>query len=100
MKLVSPKTLLASLLGIAFIVIKIVTFDGVGDLAWIGLMTYWTINGLIVAFSQEAYDEDVKKSISGKSPVSGPVRQICVYCRGYSNDPALSFCFSVGSLSC
>lgn len=67
MKLVSPKTLLASLLGIAFIVIKIVTFDGVGDLAWIGLMTYWTINGLIVAFSQEAYDEDVKKAYQGKA---------------------------------
>lgn len=67
MKMVSPKTLLASLLGIAFIVIKIVTFDGVGDLAWIGLMAYWTINGLIVAFSQEAYDEDVKKAYQGKA---------------------------------
>lgn len=35
MKLVSPKNLLVSLLGCAFVVLKIVTFDGVADLFWI-----------------------------------------------------------------
>ena len=67
MKLVSPKTLLASLLGLTFVVMKVMTFDGVSDLFWIGLFGYWTIKGFIVAFSQEAYDDDVKKAYQGKA---------------------------------
>lgn len=67
MKLVSPKTLLASLLGVAFIVMKVMTFDGVSDLLWIGFFGYLTIKGFIVAFSQEAYDDDVKKAYQGKA---------------------------------
>ena len=67
MKLVSLKTLLAVLLGIAFIIVKIVTFEDIFDLAWIGLIGYWTVNGLVVAFSQEAYDEDVKKAEQGRA---------------------------------
>ena len=66
MKLVSPKTLLASLMGVAFVVMKVMTFDGVSDLFWIGLFGYWTIKGFIVAFSQEAYNDDVKKRIRAK----------------------------------
>ena len=67
MKLVSPKTLLASLMGVAFVVMKVMTFDGVSDLFWIGLFGYWTINGFIVAFSKEAYNDDVKKAYQGKA---------------------------------
>ena len=67
MKLVSPKTLLASLLGIVLIIVKIVTFDDMFDLAWIGLIGYLTIKGLVIAFSREAYDEDVKEAYQGKA---------------------------------
>lgn len=45
MKLVSPKTLMASLLGIAFIIIKIKFFDGILDLIWIALFGYLIIKG-------------------------------------------------------
>ncbi|MGN0313778.1 MAG: hypothetical protein ACI4EG_03185 [Fusicatenibacter sp.] len=67
MKLVSPKTLLAALFGILFIIMKVVTFDGLQDLFWIAFFGYLTIKGLIVAFSQEAYDEDVRKAYQGKA---------------------------------
>lgn len=67
MKLVSPKTLLACLLGIVFIIMKVMTFDGLQDLFWIVFSGYLTIKGLIVAFSREAYDEDVKKAYQGKA---------------------------------
>jgi len=67
MKLVSPKTLLACLLGFVFIIMKVMTFDGLQDLFWIVFLGYLTIKGLIVAFSQEAYDEDVKKAYQGKA---------------------------------
>ena len=67
MKLVSPKTLLACLLCIVFIIMKVMTFDGLQDLFWIIFLGYLTIKGLIVAFSQEAYDEDVKKAYQGKA---------------------------------
>lgn len=67
MKLVSPKTLLASLLALVFVIIKVMTFDGLQDLYWIVFFGYLTIKALIVAFSQEAYDEDVKKAYQGKA---------------------------------
>ena len=67
MKLISPKTLLSSLLVVAFIVIKVITFDGINDLFWIGFFVYLTIKGLHVAFSQEAYDEDMKQAYQGKA---------------------------------
>lgn len=66
MKLVSPKTLLASLLGCTFVVIKVITFDGLSDMFWIILIGYLSVKGLITAFSQEAYDEDVKQAQQGK----------------------------------
>lgn len=66
MKLVSPKTLLASLLGCAFVVIKVMRFDGFPDLFWIIFIGYMSIKGLVTAFSQEAYDEDVKQAQYGK----------------------------------
>jgi len=67
MKLVSQKNLLASLLGIALIAIKIMTFDGLHDLVWIALLGYLVIQSLTVAFSREAYDEDVKQALQGKA---------------------------------
>ena len=62
MKLVSPKTLLASLLGCAFVVLKVINFDSFPDLYWIISIGYMSVKGLITAFSQEAYDEDVKQA--------------------------------------
>ena len=62
MKVVSPKTLLASLFGIAFVVIKIKTFNGLQDLIWISFVCFWVIKGLVVAFSQKAYDEDLEET--------------------------------------
>ena len=67
MKLVSPKTLMASLLGIAFVVYKVMTFDGLQDLFWIVLFGYLTIKALNIAFSQEAYDEDVKQTYQARA---------------------------------
>lgn len=61
MKLVSPKTLLASVLGIAFVVFKMMTFDGFADLFWILFIGYLTIKAVITAFSRQAHDADVKK---------------------------------------
>jgi hypothetical protein len=66
MKLVSPKNLLVSLLGCAFVVLKAMTFDGFPDLFWIIFIGYLSIKGLATAFSQEAYDEDVKQAQYGK----------------------------------
>ena len=59
MKLVSPKALLASLLGIVFVIAKAMTFDGILDLLWMVAFGYFTIKGLTIAFSQKAYDEDM-----------------------------------------
>lgn len=67
MKLVSLKNLLVSLLGYAFVVIKVMTFDGLPDLFWIIFIGYLSLKGLITAFSQEAYDEDVKQAQQVKS---------------------------------
>lgn len=66
MKLVSPKTLLASLLGCAFVIMKVVTFDGPADLLWIISMGYLTVKALVTAFSKEAYNEDVARARQGK----------------------------------
>jgi len=70
MKLVSPKTLTASLLGVAFVIYKVKTFDGAVDLFWIIFLGYLTVKGLNVAFSQEAYDEDVRQAYQGKAMYS------------------------------
>ena len=66
MKLVSPKTLLVSLLGCAVVVMKVVTFDGLPDLFWIIFIGYMSVKGLVTAFSQEVYDEDVNQAQQGK----------------------------------
>ena len=65
MKLVSPRTLLASLLGCTFVVMKVMTFDGLPDMFWIIFIGYISVKGLVTAFSQKAYDEDVKKARQG-----------------------------------
>ena len=67
MKLVSPKTLLASLMGVAFMIYKVMTFDGAVDLFWIILFGYLTVKGLNIAFSREAYEEDVRQAYQGKA---------------------------------
>ncbi|WP_295765833.1 hypothetical protein [uncultured Oscillibacter sp.] len=66
MKLISLKSLLTALMGCAFVVIKAVTFDGLADMVWIILFGYLSVKCLVTAFSQEAYDEDVKQARQGK----------------------------------
>ena len=66
MKLVSPKTLLASLLGCTFVVMKVMTFDWLVDMFWIILIGYLTVKAIVTAFSQEAYDEDIRQAQQGK----------------------------------
>ncbi len=66
MELVSPKALLASLLGILFVIAKAMTVDGIHDLLWMVAFGYFTIKGLTIAFSQKAHDEDVKEAYRRK----------------------------------
>lgn len=66
MKLVSPKNLLVSLLGCAFVVLKIVTFDGIVDLFWILFIGYLSVKCLAAGLSQEAYDKDIKQAQQAK----------------------------------
>lgn len=61
MKSVSPQTLLASLLGCVFVVLKVMTFDGFPDLFWIIFFGYLSAKGLFTAFSQKACAEDAKR---------------------------------------
>ena len=67
MKLVSAKNLLASLLGMAFVLYKVMTFDELFDLYWICFIGYLSIKGLIAAFSQKAYDEDIQTATQKKA---------------------------------
>ena len=46
MKLISAKNLLASLLGMAFVLYKVMTFDELFDLYWICFIGYLSIKGL------------------------------------------------------
>lgn len=62
MKLISPKTLLVSLLGCTFVVMRVVNFDGLPDMFMIIFIGYMSVKGLVTAFSQEACDEDVKQA--------------------------------------
>ena len=65
-KLASPKNLLVSLLGCAFAVLKIVTFDGIVDLFWILFIGYLSVKCLAAGLSQEAYDKDIKQAQQAK----------------------------------
>lgn len=67
MKLVSPKTLVASLLCAVLVVIKIGSIDEISDLFWVVLLGYLIVKGLYVSFSQKAYDEDMKQARQGKA---------------------------------
>ena len=67
MKLISAKNLLASLLGMAFVIYKVMTFDDLFDLYWICFTWYLSIKGLIAAFSQKAYDKDIQTATQKKA---------------------------------
>ena len=67
MKLVSVKNLLASLLGIGYVFYKVMTFDELFDLYWICFIGFLSIKGLIAAFSQKAYDEDIQTATQKKA---------------------------------
>ena len=66
MKLVSPKTFLAALLGFAFIAIKVINFDDLLDLYWIVFIGCLSVKALTTAFSQKAYDKDQEEAYQGK----------------------------------
>jgi len=66
MKVVSWKTLFATILGLVFIIYKLFNFDGIVDVLWIVIFIRLVVKGFKVAFSQEAYDEDVKHAEEGK----------------------------------
>ena len=67
MKLISAKNLLASLLGIGYVLYKVMTFDELFDLYWICFIGFLSIKGLIAAFSQKAYDEDIQTATQKKA---------------------------------
>ena len=67
MKLISAKNLLASLLGMAFVIYKVMTFDELFDLYWICFIGFLSIKGLIAAFSQKAYDKDIQTATQKKA---------------------------------
>lgn len=67
MKLVSAKNLLASLLGMAFVLYKVMTFNELFDLYWICFIGFLSIKCLIAAFSQKAYDEDINTATQKKA---------------------------------
>lgn len=90
MKLVSPKNLLVSLLGCAFVVLKIVTFDGVADLFWILFIGYLSVKCLAAGLSQEAYDKDIKQAQQAKVLYRDLIWEICIRCGRYP-DPSSPF---------
>lgn len=61
MKLISPKTALASLLGCAFVAMKLIYFRDLSDLPIIIVVGYISVRGLYVAFSQAAYEEEERE---------------------------------------
>ena len=61
MKLISPKTALASLLGCAFVTMKLIYFRDLSDLPIIIVVGYISVRGLYVAFSPAAYEEEERE---------------------------------------
>ena len=61
MKLISPKTALASLLGCAFVTMKLIYFRDFSDLPIIIVVGYISVRGLYVAFSPAAYEEEERE---------------------------------------
>ena len=61
MKLISPKTALASLLGCAFVAVKLIYFRDLSDLPIIIVVGYVSVRGLYVAFSPAAYEEEERE---------------------------------------
>lgn len=61
MKLISPKTALESLLGCAFVAMKLIYFRDLSDLPIIIVVGYVSVRGLYVAFSPAAYEEEERE---------------------------------------
>ena len=61
MKLISPKTALASLLGCTFVAMKLIYFRDLSDLPMIIVVGYVSLRGLYVAFSKAAYEEEERE---------------------------------------
>jgi len=64
MKVVSWKSLFASVFGIGMVLYRIKIFDGFFDILWIGLFGYLTVKCLMVSFSKQEYDEDMRRAES------------------------------------
>lgn len=62
MKIVSPKTFIVSLLSGILVLYKVLSIDDFTDILLIILMGYLTIKGMQVAFSQESYEQDVRRT--------------------------------------
>jgi len=70
MKVVSRKTLFATILGLGFLIYKIISFEEIFDIFWIVLFGHLVIKGTKISFSQEAYDDDVKRAEYEKKMMS------------------------------
>ena len=68
MKITSVKTLLAVLFGVAVLIFEGITFNGqVQNLLWMILLAYLCVRGLIVAFSEKAYEEEQQSVYQGQA---------------------------------
>ena len=61
MKMISPKTTLASLLGCSFVTMKLIYFRDFSDLPMIIAVGYVSVRGLYDAFSSVAYEEEERE---------------------------------------
>ena len=68
MKITSVKTLLAVLFGVAVLIFEGITFNGqVQNLLWMILLAYLCVKGLLVAFSEKAYEEEQQRVYQGQA---------------------------------
>lgn len=68
MKITSVKTLLAVLFGVAALIFEGITFNGqVQNLLWMILLAYLCVKGLLVAFSEKAYEEEQQRVYQGQA---------------------------------
>ncbi|HCS68274.1 MAG TPA: hypothetical protein DIW34_08985 [Oribacterium sp.] len=61
MKLISPRSALVSLLGCAFVSMKVIFFRDLSDLPVIIVVLYVSLRGLYIAFSPSAYDAEERE---------------------------------------
>lgn len=68
MKITNPKVFLTTLLCIAVLIFEGITFNGqVQNLLWMILLAYLCVRGLLVAFSEKAYEEEQQSVYQGQA---------------------------------